>query len=159
LLHSRTYLTLTRTTWHSPCTSVGFRPQASWYSFLQPVLENPPPCNEYYLMYSCSKEVNNQFIMLVDHTQKTVNQNRCKYSHEYPLTDEQLAQLSKSAKQSPCWYLNTDKECPNANCCWGHVCPFGIACYHLSRDKCRFKGSGMHRPQGASHTDSSSRSA
>jgi len=103
--------------------------------------QNPPPCNEYYLMYSCSKE------------------NRCKYSHEYPLTDEQLAQLSKSAKQSPCWYLNTDKECPNANCCWGHVCPFGIACYHLSRDKCRFKGSGMHRPQGASHTDSSSRSA
>jgi hypothetical protein len=34
------------------------------------------------------------------------NQGRCRYSHDYDLTDEQLATLSKSAKQSPCWFLN-----------------------------------------------------
>lgn len=93
--------------------------------------QNPPPCNEYYLMQSCSKE------------------GRCRYSHEYDLTDEQLAMLAKSAKQSPCWFLNNDTDCPHGmSCCWGHVCPHGVKCMYSLRDRCRFKGAGMHRPRG-----------
>ncbi|KAI0265169.1 hypothetical protein BC834DRAFT_843772 [Gloeopeniophorella convolvens] len=85
--------------------------------------QNPPPCNEHYLMEVCSKE------------------GRCKYSHEYELTEEQLETLSRNAKQSPCWFLNNDRECPYGSaCCWGHVCPFGIKCAFSLRDKCRFKG-------------------
>ncbi|KAI9513177.1 hypothetical protein F5148DRAFT_1317821, partial [Russula earlei] len=91
--------------------------------FYRLIAENPPPCNEYYLMESCSRE------------------GRCKYSHEYDLTDEQLVTLAKNAKQSPCWFLNNDGECPHGtNCCWGHVCPFGMKCHHLYKDNCRFKG-------------------
>ncbi|KAH9994095.1 hypothetical protein BJV74DRAFT_987332 [Russula compacta] len=104
-------------------------------SFIDPDLplykQNPPPCNEHYLMDHCSKE------------------GRCKYSHEYDLTDEQLETLARSAKQSPCWFLNTDRECPHGVlCCWGHVCPFGMTCQYFHRKSCRFKGSGMHRPMG-----------
>jgi len=95
--------------------------------------QNPPPCNEHYLMSFCSKE------------------GRCRYSHEYDLTEEQLATLARNAKQSPCWFLNNDRECQfGSNCCWGHVCPFGIKCQFSIKDKCRFKGSGMHRPRGDS---------
>ncbi|KAN0126643.1 hypothetical protein V8E52_000283 [Russula decolorans] len=100
--------------------------------------QNPPPCNEYYLMQTCSKE------------------GRCRYSHEYDLTDEQLAALANSAKQSPCWFLNNNRECPyGMSCCWGHVCPFGVTCHYSLRDRCRFKGEGMHRPLGTqtSHND------
>lgn len=93
--------------------------------------QNPPPCNEHYLLEQCSKA------------------DRCKYSHDYSLTAEQLSTLAKNAKQSPCWFLNNDKECPyGPHCCWGHTCPFGIKCQFSSRDKCRFKGAGMHRPKG-----------
>ncbi|KAH9062179.1 hypothetical protein EDB87DRAFT_1607732 [Lactarius vividus] len=93
--------------------------------------QNPPPCNEHYLMAACSKE------------------GRCRYSHEYDLTEDQLATLSRNAKQSPCWFLNNDRECPfGPSCCWGHVCPFGIKCQFSLKDKCRFKGPGMHRPRG-----------
>lgn len=93
--------------------------------------QNPPPCNEYYLMEACSKE------------------GRCRYSHEYDLTEEQLATLTTNAKQSPCWFVNNDRECPyGSSCCWGHVCPYGVKCQYSLKDKCRFKGSGMHRPRG-----------
>jgi hypothetical protein len=93
--------------------------------------QNPPPCNEYYLMQSCSKE------------------GRCRYSHEYDLTADQLSTLATSAQQSPCWFLNNNRECPHGiNCCWGHVCPFGVKCHYSLKDKCRFKGEGMHRPRG-----------
>ncbi|KAH9002352.1 hypothetical protein EDB86DRAFT_2800923, partial [Lactarius hatsudake] len=82
-----------------------------------------PPATEHYLMTTCSKE------------------GRCRYSHEYNLTDDQLATLAKNAKQSPCWFLNNDRECPfGPSCCWGHVCPFGIKCHYSLKDKCRFKG-------------------
>jgi len=98
--------------------------------------QNPPPCNEHYLMSVCSK------------------QGRCRYSHDYDLTEDQLATLAKSAKQSPCWFINNDRECPfGSSCCWGHVCPFGIKCPYSLKDKCRFKGSGMHRPKGDSWVD------
>ncbi|TFY79996.1 hypothetical protein EWM64_g4014 [Hericium alpestre] len=95
--------------------------------------QTPPPCNEYYLLRQrCSK------------------QDRCRYSHDYVLTEEQIETLSQNAKQSPCWYLNNDKSCPyGTECCWGHVCPFGIKCFFASKDRCRFQGSGMHRPMGA----------
>ncbi|TFY61276.1 hypothetical protein EVG20_g7117 [Dentipellis fragilis] len=93
--------------------------------------QSPPPCNEHYLLEKCSKE------------------DRCKYCHDYILNDEQLQMLAKSAKQSPCWYMNNGHECPyGPNCCWGHICPYGIKCFYLAKDKCRFKGAGMHRPQG-----------
>ncbi|KAI0320638.1 hypothetical protein OF83DRAFT_1169181 [Amylostereum chailletii] len=54
----------------------------------QTLIENPPPCNEHYLLEQCSKE------------------GRCKYSHDYILTSEQLQTLARNAKQSPCWFLN-----------------------------------------------------
>lgn len=86
----------------------------------------PPPCNEHYLM-TCSKGAN------------------CKYSHEWYLSPEQLDILSKNAKKAPCNYLKNGIECPYGDrCCWGHICPSGVRCFHLSKGKCWFKGDGMH---------------
>lgn len=86
----------------------------------------PPPCNEHYLM-SCSKGPG------------------CKYSHDWALTAEQLDILAKNAKKAPCNYLKNGLECPHGDrCCWGHVCPGGANCFHLSKGKCWFKGEGMH---------------
>lgn len=86
----------------------------------------PPPCNEHYLM-TCSKGA------------------ACKYSHSYKLTTEQLASLSVNAKKAPCNWLKNSLTCPYGDkCCWGHVCPNGIKCYHLSKGKCWFKGEKMH---------------
>ncbi|KAI0720265.1 hypothetical protein C8T65DRAFT_8635 [Cerioporus squamosus] len=88
--------------------------------------ENPPPCNEYYLM-ECHKGPN------------------CKYSHEWLLTPEQLEVLARNAKKAPCNYLKNGLTCPwSDKCCWGHVCPSGARCFHLSKGKCWFKGDGMH---------------
>jgi len=42
--------------WHSPCTSVSFWIKYYISSLHRLIAENPPPCNEYYLMQSCSKE-------------------------------------------------------------------------------------------------------
>ncbi|KZT65986.1 hypothetical protein DAEQUDRAFT_758990 [Daedalea quercina L-15889] len=90
----------------------------------------PPPCNEHYLM-SCSKGAN------------------CKYSHDWYLTPEQLDTLAKNAKKAPCNYLKNGIECPHGDrCCWGHVCPSGARCFHLSKGKCWFKGDGMHPVMG-----------
>lgn len=69
-------------------------------------LENPPPCNEFYLM-TCSKGV--RFTMVskfpsTDH--RLLNQaGICKYSHEYSLTPEQLLSLANNAKKAPCNWL------------------------------------------------------
>ncbi|KAF9557234.1 hypothetical protein CPC08DRAFT_640508 [Agrocybe pediades] len=49
--------------------------------------QNPPPCNEYYLM-TCSKGAG-----------------VCKYSHEYNLTPDQLVSLANNAKKAPCNWL------------------------------------------------------
>ncbi|KAK7061599.1 hypothetical protein R3P38DRAFT_2495455 [Favolaschia claudopus] len=85
--------------------------------------QNPPPCNEYYLM-TCSK-----------------GPAVCKYSHEYILTPEQLASLSTNAKKAPCNHLkNGTSLLQLSECCWGHVCPNGLNCFHLSKGKCWFKG-------------------
>ncbi|KAI0774414.1 hypothetical protein C8Q74DRAFT_1368893 [Fomes fomentarius] len=92
--------------------------------------QSPPPCNEHYLM-SCSKGAN------------------CKYSHEWLLSPEQLDILARNAKKAPCNYLKNGLVCPYGDkCCWGHVCPSGARCFHLSKGKCWFKGDGMH-PVGA----------
>ncbi|KAJ7699934.1 hypothetical protein B0H17DRAFT_270091 [Mycena rosella] len=89
--------------------------------------QNPPPCNEHYLM-TCSKQPAS-----------------CKYSHEYTLTQEQLASLASNAKKAPCNYLKNGMACPyGAQCCWGHFCPQGPRCFHLSKGKCWFKGETMH---------------
>ncbi|KAJ6516036.1 hypothetical protein C8R45DRAFT_958530 [Mycena sanguinolenta] len=89
--------------------------------------QNPPPCNEHYLM-TCSKGPVN-----------------CKYSHEYILTQDQLASLANNAKKAPCNWLKNGLQCPyGAQCCWGHVCPNGPNCFHLSKGKCWFKGEAMH---------------
>ncbi|KAF9469027.1 hypothetical protein BDZ94DRAFT_1286917 [Collybia nuda] len=94
--------------------------------------QNPPPCNEHYLM-SCSKGAG-----------------VCKYSHEYVLTPDQLASLASNAKKAPCNWLKNGVQCPYGDaCCWGHVCPNGPKCFHLSKGKCWFKGEAMH-PQGTS---------
>ncbi|KAJ6629143.1 hypothetical protein B0H10DRAFT_1988088 [Mycena sp. CBHHK59/15] len=93
------------------------------------LVQNPPPCNEHYLM-SCSK-----------------GPAVCKYSHEYILTKEQLACLSSNAKKAPCNWLKNGLQCPYADkCCWGHICPNGPKCFHLSKGKCWFKGETMHPP-------------
>ncbi|KAF8211261.1 hypothetical protein K438DRAFT_1806988 [Mycena galopus ATCC 62051] len=90
--------------------------------------QQPPPCNEFYLM-TCSKGPVN-----------------CKYSHEYLLTQDQLASLANNAKKAPCNWLKNGLQCPHgASCCWGHVCPNGPNCFHLSKGKCWFKGA-MHPP-------------
>ncbi|CDO76545.1 hypothetical protein BN946_scf184982.g4 [Trametes cinnabarina] len=62
--------------------------------------QNPPPCNEHYLM-SCSKGQN------------------CKYSHDWFLTPEQLDILARNAKKAPCNYLKNGLPCPHGErCCW-----------------------------------------
>lgn len=87
---------------------------------------SPPPCNEFYLM-SCTKG------------------STCKYSHEYVLTPEQLATLAANAKKAPCNFLKNGIQCPyGERCCWGHTCPNGPKCFHLSKGKCWFKGESMH---------------
>ncbi|EMD40621.1 hypothetical protein CERSUDRAFT_111202 [Gelatoporia subvermispora B] len=93
--------------------------------------QSPPPCNEHYLM-TCSKGAG------------------CKYSHDWFLTPEQLETLARNAKKAPCNYLKNGLECPYADaCCWGHVCPSGSRCFHLSKGKCWFKGEGMHPASSA----------
>ncbi|KAH9973078.1 hypothetical protein BGW80DRAFT_1560700 [Lactifluus volemus] len=131
-------------------------------AFIDPDLplykQNPPPCNEYYLMESCSKEVSVDCGISSSRSKHIIhiNQGRCRYSHEYDLTDEHLNTLAKSARQSPCWFSNNDRQCPfGETCCWGHVCPFGVKCLYSAKEKCRFKGSGMHRPRGDSRVTSS----
>ncbi|KAG6378863.1 hypothetical protein JVT61DRAFT_13143 [Boletus reticuloceps] len=87
---------------------------------------SPPPCNEFYLM-SCTKG------------------GTCKYSHDYVLTPDQLATLASNAKKAPCNFLKNGLQCPyGGRCCWGHTCPNGSKCFHLSKGKCWFKGEGMH---------------
>ncbi|KAL0949658.1 hypothetical protein HGRIS_009698 [Hohenbuehelia grisea] len=89
--------------------------------------QSPPPCNEHYLM-NCSKGAA-----------------LCKYSHGYVLTSEQLACLASNAKKAPCNWLKNGLHCPyGEKCCWGHVCPNGAKCFHLSKGKCWFKGESMH---------------
>ncbi|KIL68159.1 hypothetical protein M378DRAFT_158687 [Amanita muscaria Koide BX008] len=91
--------------------------------------QNPPPCNEFYLM-TCSK-----------------GPGACKYSHDYKLTPEQLELLAINAKKAPCNWLKNGVPCPHGGkCCWGHVCPNGPKCFHLSKGKCWFKGEAMHPP-------------
>jgi len=95
--------------------------------------QNPPPCNEHYLM-SCSKGAG-----------------ICKYSHDYVLTPEQLVSLANNAKKAPCNWLKNGVQCPYGDkCCWGHVCPNGPKCFHLSKGKCWFKGDGMHTETASS---------
>ncbi|KAF8842219.1 hypothetical protein BDN67DRAFT_394743 [Paxillus ammoniavirescens] len=87
---------------------------------------SPPPCNEFYLM-SCTKG------------------GTCKYSHDYVLTPEQLVTLASNAKKAPCNFLKNGLQCPYGDrCCWGHICPNGHKCFHLSKGKCWFKGESMH---------------
>ena len=68
--------------------------------------ENPPPCNEYYLMQTCHKEVRRRIWNTKKSHSMAINQDRCRYSHEYDLTDEQLTTIDKNAKYFPCWFLN-----------------------------------------------------
>ncbi|KAL0070892.1 hypothetical protein AAF712_002113 [Marasmius tenuissimus] len=71
----------------------------------------------------------------------------CKYSHDYVLTPEQLSALAGNAKKAPCNWLKNGLPCPyGERCCWGHVCPNGPNCFHLSKGKCWFKSEGMHQP-------------
>jgi hypothetical protein len=106
--------------------------------------EDPPPCNEHYLM-SCSKGVST-VTNERSHCQSLIffssrMQASCKYSHDYMLTQEQLATLAGNAKKAPCNWLKNGLQCPYGDrCCWGHTCPSGAKCFHLSKGKCWFKG-------------------
>jgi len=106
-------------------------PTRAGLRFIDPSLplhrQNPPPCNEHYLMI-CSKGAS-----------------MCRYSHDYVLAPEQLESLSSNAKKAPCNWLKNGVQCPyGEKCCWGHVCPNGSRCFHLSKGKCWFKAEGMH---------------
>ncbi|KAI0638328.1 hypothetical protein C8Q77DRAFT_1090587 [Trametes polyzona] len=115
--------------------------------------QNPPPCNEHYLM-ACSKGVSVSVRDMPRHSYRDAyvlprNQVNCKYSHEWYLTPEQLEILARNAKKAPCNYLKNGIPCPHGDkCCWGHVCPSGARCFHLSKGKCWFKGEGMHPTVG-----------
>ena len=75
-------------------------------SFYSLISENPPPCNEYYLMHTCSKQVRRRIWNTRKSHSRAINQGRCRYSHDYDLTDEQLATLANDALRFPCWFLN-----------------------------------------------------
>lgn len=75
--------------------------------------ENPPPCNEHYLM-TCSKGVRERSFstfqiahVLTSHRQAGI----CKYSHDYVLTPEQLVSLANNAKKAPCNWLKNGLFC------------------------------------------------
>ncbi|KAI5116544.1 hypothetical protein M0805_004327 [Coniferiporia weirii] len=89
--------------------------------------QNPPPCNEFYLLKKCPRGVN------------------CKYGHEYALTTDHILQLANNAKKSPCGAARKGIKCSFGNrCIWGHVCPKGPTCMHLLQGRCWFKGANAH---------------
>ncbi|KAH8113332.1 hypothetical protein DFH11DRAFT_1601415 [Phellopilus nigrolimitatus] len=89
--------------------------------------QNPPPCNEFYLLKKCPRGTG------------------CKYGHEYALTFDHMAQLAQNAKKSPCSAARKGIQCSfGQRCIWGHVCPKGMACVHLSQGRCWFKGVNAH---------------
>ena len=57
------------------------RPTADIMSALVHSKQNPPPCNNFYLIGDCETP-------------------RCKYSHQYRLTSAQLAEMRRGAKVS-----------------------------------------------------------
>jgi hypothetical protein len=61
-------------------------------------------------MQTCSKEVRGRIWNTRKSHSRAINQGRCRYSHEYDLTDEQLITLANSAKHSPCWFFNNSLQ-------------------------------------------------
>ena len=89
--------------------------------------ENPPPCNEFYLM-TCSKGV--CFVCRFCGFYWTIYKQAgvCKYSHDYILTPEQLVSLANNAKKAPCNWLKNGEygqllpRCTCKNLWLGQVC-------------------------------------
>lgn len=92
-----------------------------------PVKRNPPPCNHFYLMKSCTAA-------------------GCTYGHDYILSEEEFKQLAIRAKQQPCKYVNENQQCWFSNCMYGHKCPNGPTCFYLASKRCKFVGDIMHDP-------------
>lgn len=103
--------------------------------------EKPPPCNFYYLS-NCKQE------------------HRCKYGHDYDLSEADMLHMRANAKKSPCFQANngkilqygvlslnwlllqTDKPCHEGDRCpLGHSCPYGPKCLFYEQGKCKFQGS------------------
>ncbi|KAF8915891.1 hypothetical protein CPB85DRAFT_384816 [Mucidula mucida] len=80
----------------SSTTPSSISPSSQTYAVLDPNLplhkQNPPPCNEHYLM-SCSKGTS------------------CRYSHSYKLTKEQMDTLAENAKKAPCNWMKNGMLC------------------------------------------------
>ncbi|KAM0792524.1 hypothetical protein ACM66B_005193 [Microbotryomycetes sp. NB124-2] len=78
--------------------------------------QSPPPCNAFYLRNHCGVP-------------------RCKFSHEYELTPEQVEEMRRGAKFHICNATRNGLECGDPDCVYGHVCPKGNAC---PRTNCSF---------------------
>ncbi|KAI0801289.1 hypothetical protein C8Q74DRAFT_1454658 [Fomes fomentarius] len=90
---------------------------------LQPLhKQKPPPCNFFYLA-RCN------------------NGDHCKYEHNYPLTQDQVAELRVNAKKWPCPAINNGNKCPlGEHCIMNHFCPKGAKCVFRKQGKCKFVG-------------------
>ncbi|EJD55276.1 hypothetical protein AURDEDRAFT_78286 [Auricularia subglabra TFB-10046 SS5] len=106
---------------------------------------NPPPCNLHYLSV-CPAGA------------------ECRYGHHYKLSPEQIENVRRNAKKSPCAAANRNQPCPQGDqCTMGHLCPRGYKCVFFKNGKCKFVGINMHdaepegffRGKGANGTDSS----
>ncbi|BGP14039.1 hypothetical protein JCM10213_005623 [Rhodosporidiobolus nylandii] len=79
--------------------------------------QNPAPCNAFYLIGHCDVP-------------------RCRFEHEYELTDEQVQEMKRGAKHHVCNAIRAGVACPDGeDCIYGHVCPRGPAC---GRERCGF---------------------
>lgn len=129
-------------------------------------IENPPPCNEFYLM-TCSKGVrisvghklsvhdadgpflsSLEFASTLTTTSSLPNswyRLRTMQRRHHATGSKMVGHvlLTEAAPLSPCSHINYFEgvQCPYGDkCCWGHVCPNGPKCFHLSKGKCWFKG-------------------
>ncbi|KAI0076650.1 hypothetical protein K474DRAFT_1210904 [Panus rudis PR-1116 ss-1] len=87
---------------------------------------DPPPCHAYYLRNDCTFP-------------------GCPYGHHWILSDERIAELKKLAKGLVCKAVAKGAVCPFGDLCiYGHKCPRGKNCSHLTKDRCHFVAPGMH---------------
>lgn len=61
------------------------------YQAADKALDKPPPCNYFYLLNCKHGE-------------------RCRYGHDYDMSQEHVDELRVNAKKWPCPYLNTGKH-------------------------------------------------
>ncbi|GAA5859171.1 hypothetical protein JCM1840_003786 [Sporobolomyces johnsonii] len=79
--------------------------------------QDPPPCNAFYLVGHCDVP-------------------RCRFCHDYDLTDSQIDEMRRGAKYHLCHAVQNGVDCPDGDSCiYGHYCPRGPSC---GRQRCAF---------------------